>query len=131
MILTGCPAHTVLLPAEGDEAVISWVLPRNCWPPHAVTHPEKVEQLIIQFRAAGWDLSKEALVGYVTTDGKQYRIQLLSGSHRWEAAMECGMKIPVVIVSEERIENAWGDLDMWRTIMNMGRVHAIKGLTRP
>jgi hypothetical protein len=78
---------------------------------------EQVDILAQQFTEAGWSRSCPALVGY-RWDGS---IQLLSGSHRWEAAKRAGIKVPVVLVPFERIERAWGiDLAEWSAIMRSG-----------
>jgi ParB-like chromosome segregation protein Spo0J len=73
-----------------------------------VTHPDKFEQLVHDFRSTGWDLTRPNLLGY-PLEGK---IQLISGSHRWAAAEVAPIDIPVEVFSYEYIESIWG-FDEW------------------
>lgn len=68
-----------------------------------------------QFAQAGWDQTHPALVGY----WKGNVIQLLSGTHRQAAAIQAGIRIPVVIWSWETIDKAWGT-GFWADIMASG-----------
>lgn len=107
--------------------MVEWLQPDFCWPPHKITHLEKFDSLVMAFhRDGGWGDGFEALVGYPTYDQQtnQFKIQLLTGSHRWAAAEAVGVRMPVVVVDEETVELSWGDLPRWKTIMNMGRTHA-------
>lgn len=106
--------------------MIQWISPIKLWPPHAVTHPEKVAELIKLFKARGWGVGYDALVAYPTLDNQTGRmgIQLLSGSHRWAAAVEAGIHVPVVVLAEETVERCWGNVEMWKTMMGMGSSHA-------
>ena len=90
-----------------------WLSPSACVPPHRVTHPEKVQQLAAAFRDGGWDVERPALVGYPHGKG----VQLLSGSHRWAAAISAGIRIPVRVVPYARVVWAWGDLERWGALM--------------
>jgi ParB-like nuclease domain len=100
-----------------------WLDPLDCDPPHGLDldephHYEKVNALIAAFDSAGFDRSKSALVGY-PLDG---RVQLLSGTHRREAAIRAGIKIPVTMWLRSDVERAWGDLDKWRELIrDVGR----------
>lgn len=47
-------------------------------------------------------------------------IQLLSGSHRWAAAAEVGIRIPVHIVPYEAVEWSYGHLERWAALMSGG-----------
>jgi hypothetical protein len=107
--------------------MIEWLKPEQCWPPHGITHPDKLADLITIFKERGWGYGYEALVGYMTYDCQrhQWGLQLLSGSHRWAAAIEAGIRIPVVVLSDETVERAWGHPEMWRTLMGMGRSHML------
>lgn len=105
-----------------DLFMVQWLMPDQCWPAHPINCPERVDELTEQFRDCGWGRDHDVLVGYSTYDGKMWGIQLLVGGHRWEAALRAKIRIPVVMVPEETIEEAWGgDLNLWRTIMNLGR----------
>lgn len=111
----------------GDGRMIEWLVPERLWPPHKVTHPQKVAMLAEQFKLdGGWGVGFEALVGYTTFDSKnnKWGIQLLSGSHRWAAALETGIRVPIVLLTDETVEKAWGNLPMWTTLMGMGKAHA-------
>ena len=85
-----------------------------CDPPHKVTRPEQVKFLRESFERGGWSPHAPDLVGY-TWEG---RVQLLSGSHRLEAAKQAGMHmVPVRIYPFKEIYESWGDLNKWKKIM--------------
>jgi hypothetical protein len=89
--------------------------PRSCIPPHGVSHPEKVYELANKFILYGWGENQLPLIGY-PLKGK---IQLLSGTHRWNAAKLAKLElIPVLIRKRKQVENAVGDLDKWKVIMD-------------
>ena len=90
------------------------ISPGGCHPPHKVTHPEKLKELIEAFRTTGWDMRNGTLVGYRWEDG---RVQLITGSHRHAAAKEVGLAIPVKIVSYEAVWEAWGDVPRWLRLL--------------
>lgn len=96
---------------------VEWLTAEECTPPHAVTHPEKRASLAEAFSARGWSVSAPVLVGYRTDTGE---VQLLSGSHRWSAAMAAGIRLPVVIHPDAAVRAAWGDLAAWRALMASG-----------
>lgn len=96
-----CPPTQLLAPAE-------------CRPPHRVTHPEKRDDLVISFLEFGWDLSHPDLVGY-QEDGY---VQLLSGSHRFDAARIADINLPVRVYRRAEIEEIWGNLDEWRRMID-------------
>ncbi|MHB8407848.1 MAG: ParB N-terminal domain-containing protein [Acidiferrobacterales bacterium] len=85
-------------------------------PPHAVKDFKNFERLTEQFLKGqdGWDPSEPALIGYPFNG----RIQLLSGSHRWAAAKEAGIQIPVLVRQRSVIEEFFGNLDEWAKIMS-------------
>ena len=91
--------------------------PCKCIPPHRITHPLKVYDLWASMRYRGW--SEDSLVGY--PEFKTDCVQLLSGTHRWAAAYKLGLKIPVMVVPRDDIWNAYGDLEAWQKIMELGR----------
>lgn len=94
------------------------VTPAGLRPPHRITHFDKLGELIAAFTEAGWDHTKPALVGYrVWPDGP---IQLLSGTHRREAALVAKLAVPVVVWDRREVEGAYGDLDKWTQIMHSG-----------
>jgi hypothetical protein len=97
------------MPIEKD---VTWIDPNICDPPHRVTHPDKFLELVEMFSDKGWDTSKPVLLGY-TLD----KIQLISGSHRWAAANEVNIKIPVVVYSYDEIADIWGT-DAWLDLLN-------------
>ena len=81
--------------------------------PHEVTHPGKVDELAGSMFLDGWQ--GPDLIGYQWSD---HRIQLLSGSHRLEAAKQAGLnRIPVQVYSHEDVLEAWGDDVAWRRLM--------------
>lgn len=91
-----------------DKAVV-WIETWRCDPPHRITHPEKYDELRSEFIARGWGDGCPALLGY-SLDG---RVQLVSGSQRWAAAHDAGLKqIPVVVVSYDDAREFWGS-DQW------------------
>ena len=98
-----------------------WLHPTRCKPPHKVTHPEKLEQLIVDFQLFGWMDSHPHLVGYRVL----HTIQLLSGSHRWAAARVVGIDIPVVVVPHQQVWDAWGDVGKWKTLMQLGDTYEV------
>ena len=100
----------------GPSGGVEWVPASACFPPHKITHPEKALQLFREFSTQGWDPSQPALVGYPWGEG----IQLISGSHRWAAAAEAGIKIPVVIKPYHEVAWSWGHLERWIALMGQG-----------
>jgi hypothetical protein len=108
---------TKLKPLQSPKALkfqtrARWILPRNCIPPHQITHHDKFVELYYQFSTHGWDLNHPALVGY-----QLEKIQLISGSHRWAAAIKADIKIPVIIYPYSKIRAIWGT-DEWLTLLN-------------
>jgi hypothetical protein len=93
--------------------VINWLHPRLCLPPHRVTHPEKYEQLLEAFQSHGWDCGHPVLLGY-PWDGK---VQLVTGSHRWQAALDAGIDIPVDLRSYGYMRSIWGT-ERWVTLIS-------------
>lgn len=92
--------------------------PKCLEPPHKVTRPEQVDELVESMLKYGW--KGPPLVGY-RLDGK---VQLLTGTHRRAAAERINFAIPVVLRSWEEVKDAWGDLDKWQFIMNVGADNA-------
>lgn len=92
---------------------VIFVRPESCEPPHRISHPEKVVEFADQFRKYGW-ARFPVLVGYEWHG----RLQLLSGTHRLEAARLTGIEVPVVVHSYENVLSAWGNLEEWRILMN-------------
>lgn len=112
-------------------SVITWVDPNDCDAPHgldltAPSHANKVNHLADAFTAEGFDKEHSALIGY-PLDG---RIQLLSGTHRHEAARLTAIKLPVVLWLRSDIEDAWGKLDDWLRVMKDISVHELETWTR-
>jgi len=90
---------------------VTWISPSRCSPPHRVTHPEKFQQLYLEFCASGWNKKEPPLLGY-----QMRNIQLISGSHRWAAARLAKIDIPVIIYSYKSIEKIWGT-DEWLQLL--------------
>lgn len=80
---------------------IEWVDPMLCDPPHRITHHDKMCDLAYLFRIGGWDPEQPALIGYRNGE----RIQLVSGTHRWNAAVGVLKRIPVLMIDAEKL---WG-----------------------
>ena len=94
--------------------------PHECEPPHGAVRGSQVDMLAEQFARFGWDPTKPKLVGYVYNDGDSTRIQLLSGSHRWEAARQAHIQMPVVLHNYEDVLAAFGNLEKWSATMRSG-----------
>jgi len=95
-----------------------WVAPDDCLPPHGLDmewdHDRvKVEELTRLFQEHGFDKNKPALIGY-PLNGK---IQLLSGTHRHEAAKRAGILLPITPWLRSNIEGSWGQLEAWKKVM--------------
>lgn len=84
-------------------------------PPHGLTHPDKLEELIEDFQKSGWNTDKPDLIGYFWHE--DCKIQLISGSHRWLAARYAGIDVPVKVYEYEYIENTRGT-DEWLRLLN-------------
>jgi hypothetical protein len=97
----------------------TWADPSDCDPPHGLDLTDgsrdslKVEALEAEFRAAGFGEDFPALVGYVL-DG---RVQLLSGTHRHEAARRAGVRLPVTLWLRSDVEGAWGREEEWAKLI--------------
>lgn len=97
----------------------TWADPSDCDPPHGLDLTAgsrdslKVEHLEEQFRTSGFGEDFPALVGYVL-DGK---IQLLSGTHRHEAARRAGVRLPVTLWLRSDVEGAWGLEEEWARLI--------------
>ena len=75
--------------------MIHWLNPTIADPPHAVCSYLKRDTLTAAFRTHGWDPFEPALLGYPW----EGRIQLIDGSHRWDAAMEAPLShIPIYLM---------------------------------
>ena len=85
-------------------------------PPHGLTHPDKLEELISAFSESGWDETKPRLIGYFWEEDN--RVQLVSGSHRWLAARYVKIDIPIHVYSFEYIQSIWGT-DEWLALLNV------------
>ena len=84
--------------------------PDDCDPPHGLDLTPgsrdslKVEMLTEAFLKNGFDPNEPALVGYALSG----RIQLLSGTHRHEAARRTGIMLPIKMHLRSIVEAAWG-----------------------
>lgn len=105
-------AYTEPLQSDKTRYARGYVLldPSDCDPPHGLDLAPgsrdslKVEKLEKAFRTKGFSKKKPALVGY-PRDG---RIQLVSGTHRHEAARRAGIMLPVKIMIRSEVEAIWG-----------------------
>lgn len=93
-----------------NEEKVQWLLAEECDPPHAVTHPEKLEALVLSLRNC-WN--GPALLGYKF----EGRIQLISGSHRWTASQLLGERMPVFMLDYNYVQCCYG-MDTWQELMN-------------
>lgn len=113
-------------------SVVVWVDPADCDPPHGLdlqsnSDSERVNQILADFLArGGFDTSKPALIAYPLAK----RIQLLSGTHRLEAARRAGIKLPVVFWLCSDVQAAWGQLEVWQEIMRDIPVAELETWTR-
>lgn len=84
--------------------------PEDCDPPHGLDLTPgsrdslKVESLTEAFIEHGFDKNEPALVGYPLNG----RIQLLSGTHRHEAAKRAGIMLPIKMHLRSVVEASWG-----------------------
>lgn len=90
-----------------------WVNASDCDPPHGLDmlgerDANKVARLYEAFMIEGFDLNEPALVGYPLNG----RIQLLSGTHRHEAASRAGILLPVTLWLNSDIMETWGT-ELW------------------
>jgi hypothetical protein len=96
-----------------------WVDPDDCDPPHTLDLTPgsrdllKVDMLTEAFIQHGFNINEPCLVGY-PLDG---RIQLLSGTHRHEAAKRAEIKLPVHLVLRSIVEACWGNEDAWTKLI--------------
>lgn len=87
-----------------------WVDHTDCEPPHSLDLTPgsrdslKVERLTEAFARHGFDPNEPVLVGY-PLDG---RIQLLTGTHRHEAAKRAGIRLPVRLILRSVWSAGWG-----------------------
>ena len=95
--------------------------PSDLIPPHGLDltpgsrDSRKVEFLQMAFATSGFDPDEPALVGY-PSEGK---IQLLSGTHRHEAARRIDMQLPVRLVLRSVVETTWGTPEWEETIRDI------------
>lgn len=83
-----------------------WLNPNRCLPPHRITHPEKLVEIKENMLANGWRLGAPILLGY--WDEEERKVQLVSGSHRWAAAKELDVRIPIEVISRKKAYELWG-----------------------
>lgn len=92
--------------------------PDDCDPPHGLDlqpggrDEAKVEHLAATFKRWGFSLDAPVLVGY-PLDG---RVQLLTGTHRHEAARRAGILLPVALRLRSDVEARWGT-DRWPEVI--------------
>lgn len=91
---------------------VFWIDPKHCDPPHRITHPQQVEGLAHSIRRFGWD--GPPLTGYFDSD----RVILLSGSHRFGAALSLGIRLPVKVYAKMQIDRVFGNVPEWKSVVN-------------
>ncbi len=84
-------------------------------PPHGLTHPDKLEQLISEFEVSGFNSAKSVLTGYYWKE--ENKVQLISGSHRWLAARYTQVDLPVKVYPFDYIQTIWGT-DEWIQLLH-------------
>lgn len=95
---------------------IFFIDPKHCEPPHRVTDTNKLNVLLRSIKGMGW--SGPPLIGYFRVGDTVHKtVTLLSGSHRWAAAMELGFKVPVEVYSKDQVEANFNKPE-WITMMN-------------
>lgn len=118
-------------------ASFQWLSPCECVPPHAAD-PQKVYRLAQTSLGDGiWGEDEPVLIGYRLPDylkpvelyGQGGKVQLLSGSHRYEIfrklaegknhriPVDFPRKLPVLIYPESAVKEAWGT-PRWNNLMN-------------
>lgn len=90
--------------------------PDDCDPPHGLEpsgrDEDKVQRLTAAFALNGFSPYKPALVGYPLNG----RVQLLTGTHRHEAARRAGIRLPVAMHLRGDVEAHWGT-DRWPALI--------------
>ena len=113
-------------------SVVQWIYPHDLDPPHDLnlghgsSDLDRCLALYQTFRVSGFDRSQPALVAYPCNR----RIQLLSGTHRHQAALWAGLRLPVVFWLRSSIEEAFGNLDKWLHVMREIPVASLETWTR-
>lgn len=105
-------------------SLITWLDPEDCDPPHSYGEAKVLK--IMKALEAGFSPNKPALIGY-PCDG---RVQLLSGTHRHEAARRLGLKVPVTLWLGSTVEESWGELEEWAKLMRDRPVAELESLVR-
>lgn len=95
--------------SERQARIFVWIHPSDCDPPHGLDMRtdrdfNKVKSLHSAFLAEGFDPKFPALIGYPNNG----RIQLLTGTHRHEAAKRANILLPVSLVLRSDVERTWG-----------------------
>lgn len=102
---------------------IRWLPITAIDPPHPVAREEQVWDLAQAFLDEGWN--GPALLGYIFKG----RVQLLSGSHRFAAAVLARYQtLPVTLLSFYEVERNYGDVILWQNMMGKTK-HIIQART--
>ncbi len=112
-------------------SVVVWIHPRDLDPPHGLdlVHGSDLHRCLALFEAFerdGFDRQRPALIAYPQSG----RIQLLSGTHRHQAALWADLALPVVFWLRSSIEEAFGNLDHWLEVMREIPVVTLETWTR-
>lgn len=98
-----------------------WIWPEYCDPPHKLTHTNRYLDLLEKFQETGWGYNYPVVVGYNLDD----HIQLISGTHRWYAALDAGIALPVALYDFDYINAIWGT-DEWLSLLkNVAKVEDV------
>lgn len=93
--------------------------PSWCVPPHRLTHQEKYEELVQDFiKNKGWSSGYPVLIGYWFEN----KIQLISGTHRYYAAITADILLPIEILQFEYVYSIWGT-DTWIEMIKNPKVY--------
>lgn len=104
-----------------------FVSPADCDPPHGLDLSPgsrdsiKVENLTEAFASKGFDENEPALIGYPLNG----RIQLVSGTHRHEAAKRAHIRLPVHLILRSVAESLWGT-PKWQEFLKDKSVRALR-----
>lgn len=130
--IPGFKRQVLYMESRTTTPCVMWLDPSDCDPPHGleldVAGHDLNKVLVLEelFKRFGFNKSMPALVGYALNG----RIQLLSGTHRHEAAKRAGINIPVTLWLGSDVEKSWGELQEWAKVMEDISVSELENWTR-
>ncbi len=98
---------------KANNTIVYYIPWYWCEPPHGVTHPEKLDELIEKFTQVGFSTNYSPLIGYED----EGQIQLITGSHRWAACKSSNRTVPVLLQKKEYLNDIWGS-ELWVELCN-------------